>query len=40
MELVKSVLSGKEALSLAEKQAIIAANRDRPGVAGVGLLKP
>ncbi|MBB4289399.1 hypothetical protein GGE16_001415 [Rhizobium leguminosarum] len=43
MGLVKSVLFGKEALSFAEKQALIAAKRHRRGIVSVGLpalLKP
>ncbi|MBB5663493.1 hypothetical protein GGE68_001669 [Rhizobium leguminosarum] len=43
MGLVKSVLSGKEAHASAEKQAVLAANRDRSVVNGSdlpALLKP
>ncbi|EJB03301.1 hypothetical protein Rleg9DRAFT_2133 [Rhizobium leguminosarum bv. trifolii WSM597] len=43
MGLVKSVLSGKQAQPLAEKRAVLAANRDRSvGVSGdlPALLKP
>jgi hypothetical protein len=34
MELVKSVLSGKEAQPFAERRAVLAANRDRPVIVG------